>query len=226
VGRGLIRWPAWSAYAAAGWSLLYGGLALYWTAGGAGFPFAPIDDDHRSGSVLEGTDVAIVAPIMAAVALAGAAVAVMMASGARRATPLIVFGWVMAAGLVLVIPDYTLLALVAFAPLLLVFAFTGVPGDQGGIGDILYWHRTNLIILFVEDTFMTIWVWVKGLDDKHARDIRRITPRLQQKSHAVSLGVEDQLGPHQRSPRERKSLPQATRQRGHARATGTRRRPQ
>ncbi|MFF5292664.1 hypothetical protein [Paractinoplanes globisporus] len=149
MGRGLIRWPAWSAYAAAGWSLLYGGLALYWTAGGDGFPFAPIDDDHRSGSVLEGTDVAIVAPIMAAVALAGAAVAVMMASGARRATPLIVFGWVMAAGLVLVIPDYTLLALVAFAPLLLVFAFTGVPGDQGGIGDILYWHRTNLIILFV-----------------------------------------------------------------------------
>jgi hypothetical protein len=30
-----------------------------------------------------------------------------------------------------------------------VFAFTGVPGAQSGIGDILYWHRVNLIILFV-----------------------------------------------------------------------------
>jgi hypothetical protein len=38
---------------------------------------------------------------------------------------------------------------VAFSPLLLVFAFTGVPGDQGGIGDILYWHRNDLILLFV-----------------------------------------------------------------------------
>lgn len=31
---------------------------------------------------------------------------------------------------------------------LLVFVFTGVPGPQEGIGDILYWHRTNLIVLF------------------------------------------------------------------------------
>lgn len=47
------------------------------------------------------------------------------------------------------IPDYTLVAVVALAPALVVFAFTGVPGAQGGVGDILYWHRVNLIILFV-----------------------------------------------------------------------------
>ena len=62
---------------------------------------------------------------------------------------MIVFGWVTAAGLTLIIPDYTLVAVLAFAPLLLVFAFTGVPGPQDGIGDILYWHRINLIVLFV-----------------------------------------------------------------------------
>ncbi|MEV0154904.1 hypothetical protein AB0H57_14315 [Micromonospora sp. NPDC050686] len=55
----------------------------------------------------------------------------------------------MAAVLTLVVPDYFLLALVAFAPLFLVFAFTGVPGQQDGLGDILYWHRANLIIIFV-----------------------------------------------------------------------------
>ncbi len=88
---------------------------------------------------------------MAVVGLAGALVALGMArdwgrGGAR--TALIVFGWVAAGTLALVIPDYTLLAVVAFAPLLLVFAFTGVPGPQDGIGDILYWHRVNLIVIF------------------------------------------------------------------------------
>jgi hypothetical protein len=142
-------WPAWSGYAATGWSLLYGALGVYWTAGGAGFPFAPVDRTHATGSVLEGSHVEVGAPIMAALGLLGAVVAVAMARGAGGSAVLIIFGWTMAAALALVIPDYTMLAVVAFAPLLLVFAFTGVPGDQGGIGDILYWHRTNLIILFV-----------------------------------------------------------------------------
>ncbi|MET8351493.1 NYN domain-containing protein [Micromonospora sp. NPDC005206] len=146
------HWPTWSGYAAAGFSLLYGGLGLYWTAGGDGFPFAPIDPARASGSILEGSRAEVVAPVIAALGLLGAVVAWIMT---RRARPghlsaaLVVFGWVAAVGLTLVIPDYTMIVLVAFAPLLLVFAFTGVPGDQGGIGDILNWHRTNLIIVFV-----------------------------------------------------------------------------
>jgi hypothetical protein len=150
--RWWVHWPAWSGYAAAGWSLLYGAFGLYWTVGGGGFPFAPVDQAYVSGSVLEGSRVELVAPIMAALGLLGTVVALAMARGAgagRVSAALIIIGWTMAAGLALVIPDYTMLALVAFAPLLLIFAFTGVPGDQGGIGDILYWHRTNLIILFV-----------------------------------------------------------------------------
>jgi hypothetical protein len=146
------RWPAWSGYAAAGWSLLYGVLGLYWTAGGEGFPFAPIDEDRLSGSVLEGSRVEVVAPIMAGLGLLGAVVAVLIARGVgtgRTSALLITVSWIMAIGLTMIIPDYTMLALVAFAPLLLVFTFTGVPGEQDGIGDILYWHRTNLIVLFV-----------------------------------------------------------------------------
>ncbi|GAA3265463.1 hypothetical protein GCM10020218_001410 [Dactylosporangium vinaceum] len=144
-------WPAWSGYAAAAWSLLYGLLGLYWTAGGDGFPFAPIDQAHRSGSVLEGTRAEVVAPVMAGLGLLGALVALTMARGAgrRRGTAAMIgFGWVAAAALTLFIPDYTMIGLLAFAPLLLVFAFTGVPGPQDGLGDILYWHRTHLIILF------------------------------------------------------------------------------
>ncbi|WP_218617681.1 hypothetical protein [Cryptosporangium aurantiacum] len=150
--RWWVRWPEWSAYAAAGWSLLYGVLGLYWTAGGSGFPFAPVHEDRMSGSVLEGSRVEVVAPIMAVLGLLGAGVALVMARGTgnrRVSAALIAVGWTMAAGLTLVIPDYTLLAVLAFAPLFLVFVFTGVPGEQEGIGDILYWHRTNLIIVFV-----------------------------------------------------------------------------
>jgi hypothetical protein len=140
-------WPAWSGYAAAAWSLLYGLLGLYWTAGGDGFPFAPIDQAHRSGSVLEGTRAEVVAPVMAGLGLLGALVALAMARGRGRrhaAAAMIGFGWAAAAALTLFIPDYTMIGLIAFGPLLLVFAFTGVPGPQDGIGDILYWHaRTS-----------------------------------------------------------------------------------
>ena len=38
-------------------------------------------------------------------------------------------------------------------------------------------HLMHLIILTIEDGLMSIWVWVKGLDDKHVRDIR-VTARL------------------------------------------------
>ncbi|MEV4538738.1 NYN domain-containing protein [Asanoa sp. NPDC049518] len=148
----LSRWPAWSGYAAAGFSLLYGCLGAYWTAGGDGFPFSPVDPDHASGSILEGSRVEIVAPSVAVLGLLGAAVAFAMTRPTRPgrlSTTLVGFGWVAAVGLTLLIPDYTLIMLVAFSPVLLVFAFTGVPGPQDGIGDILYWHRTNLIIMFL-----------------------------------------------------------------------------
>jgi hypothetical protein len=150
--RWVGRWPEWSAYSAAAWSLAYGLLGLYWSMGGDGFPFEPTDMAHASGSVLEGSRAEVVAPIMAVCGLLGTLVALAMArlAGNGRGTKvLLLFGWAMAVVLALVIPDYFLLGLVAFAPLLLVFAFTGVPGQQDGLGDILYWHRTNLIIMFV-----------------------------------------------------------------------------
>ncbi|MBO2445902.1 hypothetical protein J4573_02260 [Actinomadura barringtoniae] len=144
------QWPQWSGYAAAGWSLLYGLAGLYWSVGGAGFPFAPIDEDYRSGSLLEGADARMVAPIMAVTGAVGAVIGVLMTRvQCRFRVYMLGFAWALAVTLALIIPDYSLIALVALAPFILVFAFTGVPGDQGGVGDILYWHRMNLVILFV-----------------------------------------------------------------------------
>ncbi len=143
----LRNWPLWTGYLAAVWSFLYGVLGVYWTAGGANYPFAKVDDDHSTASLLERTPAHVVAPVLAAVGFAGAAVAIAMTF--KRSKAFEVFAVVLAVVLALLIPDYTLLAMVAMAPALIVFAFTGVPGPQDGLGDILYWHRVNLILMFI-----------------------------------------------------------------------------
>lgn len=143
------NWPTWSGYAAAIWSLAYGVLGIFWAAGGAGYPFAKVDEDYSTGSLLEGVPADIVAPVMAVLGLTGAVVAVVMTRRRPRGWLLQAFAGVLAVGLALVIPDYTLLAIVALSPAMVVFAFTGVPGEQGGVGDILYWHRVNLVLMFV-----------------------------------------------------------------------------
>jgi ribosomal protein S14 len=146
------NWPVWCGYLAAAWALAYGVLGVYWAAGGGGYPFAKVDDDHTTASLLEGAPVDVVARAMAVVGLAGAVIAVLMTrrepSGWSR-RPLLIFASVLAITLALLIPDYTLLAIVALSPALLVFTFTGVPGGQDGVGDILYWHRVNLVLMFV-----------------------------------------------------------------------------
>ena len=86
---------------------------------------------------------------MAAVGLGGAVLAIVMTRRRARGWVLQAIATVLAVGLALVIPDYTLVALVALSPAIIVFAFTGIPGEQGGVGDILYWHRVNLVILFI-----------------------------------------------------------------------------
>ncbi|WP_202869135.1 NYN domain-containing protein [Kribbella antibiotica] len=138
------NWPVVTAL----WSFAYGALGIYWSLGGAGYPFADVADDRSTGSVLEGASVAVVGPVMAVVGLGGAVLTVVMAYRRPRGWLLQTIAAVLAVGLALVIPDYTPLAVLALSPALLVFAFTGVPGAQGGLGDVLYWHRVNLLLLF------------------------------------------------------------------------------
>ena len=142
-------WPTWSAYLAVLWSFGYGAAGLVWTFGGAGFPFARVAATRSTMSILEGTPVSVVAPAIAAAGLIGGVVGIAMI---RRAGPrhlVLALGWLFAITLALLIPDYSILAIVALSPLLVVFAFTGVPGPQHDVGAILYWHRLNLVIVFV-----------------------------------------------------------------------------
>jgi hypothetical protein len=136
-------------YTTAVWSLAYGVLGLYWAAGGAHYPFAKVDEDHATASLLEGAPACIVAPAMAVFGLLGAVTALTMTLRRPKSRGLEVYAVAMAVVLTLLIPDYTPLAMLALSPAILVFAFTGVPGEQDGVGDILYWHRANILIMFV-----------------------------------------------------------------------------
>ncbi|WP_206344076.1 NYN domain-containing protein [Streptomyces mesophilus] len=144
---------SWFGYAAALWSLLYGVFGVYWALGGdaVAYPFAPIDEDHRSASLLEGAPAEVVGTVAGVLGVVGVAAGMALARGlghGRLRTALLWYGWGSGVALALVIPDYTLIAVAALWPVLIVFAFTGVPGQQDGVADILYWHRVHLIIVF------------------------------------------------------------------------------
>ncbi|MEV7130821.1 NYN domain-containing protein [Streptomyces sp. NPDC093260] len=144
------RWPDWSGRLVVLWSLAYGLAGLYWALGGDGYPFARTIEDRSSSSILEPSSASVVAPVMAAFGAAGVLAGMLMVRGrcaGRARTALLAFGWTAGVALTFLVPDYSLLGLLVFSPALLVFVFTGVPGPQE-LGDILYWHRINLIIVF------------------------------------------------------------------------------
>jgi len=110
---------------------VYGILGLYWTLGGAGFPFGSERDPGATLSILGGVRAGFGAPVLAALGLAGAVAAVAMArtrqGGEVLRALLLGFAWVAAVTLALVIPDYRVLVAVAYTPIILIGAPFGWP---------------------------------------------------------------------------------------------------
>ena len=142
------RWPGWIGYVAAAWSLAYGLLGLYWTLGGAGFPFGK-NDPGAALSILGGVRAGFGAPVIAALGLAGAVVAVVMARTRRQRgmlrVALLGFAWVAAATLTLAIPDYRVLVAVAYTPIVVIGAPFGWPPGVS-ILDVFPWPVVNQFI--------------------------------------------------------------------------------
>ncbi|HET9965602.1 MAG TPA: hypothetical protein VFQ10_09425 [Rubrobacter sp.] len=152
AGRVALRWwrgwPGWIGYVAAAWSLTYGLLGLYWTLGGAGFPFGK-NDPGAALSILGSGRADFGAPVIAALGLAGVVAAVAMArtqrgGGVLRAA-LLGFAWVAAVTLTLVMPDYRVLVAVAYTPIVLIGTPFGWPPGVS-ILDVFPWPVVNQFV--------------------------------------------------------------------------------
>jgi hypothetical protein len=141
------RWPEWVGYAAGAWSLLYAALGVYWTLGGAGFPFGSANDPQAALSILRDVQAQAGAPVIAGLGLLGALLALAMNRASGRGVwraVLLAFAWTAATGLAVVIPDYRVLMAVAYAPLFLI----GAPFDwpPGNFFDVVTWPVMNQLL--------------------------------------------------------------------------------
>lgn len=135
---------SWASWVAGAWSVIYVGLSAGWLLGLGGYPFDP-------NPAAEGTAVLDQVPqwLGASVLLVLAGVGVVVAAGlVRRTSPTWV--WRAAFGLALVLavvlPDYRVLATVAYLPIILVVGVSG-QGDADMWGLFTDWSLLNLVVL-------------------------------------------------------------------------------
>jgi len=142
-------WTRWVGYATALWAGVYSVLALVWTLTGAGYPFH-LDDPEAGASLLRHIPPGVGAPVAAGVLLATSVAALAMTGrhGVRlRGAPrrlLLAFGWAVAAALLVIVPDVTLLALTGYAPMLILGAPFGWP-PQVHYADVFTWLLANQV---------------------------------------------------------------------------------
>jgi hypothetical protein len=133
------RWPDWSPYAAALWSSVYAALGAYWVAGGLGFPFGEGNDPIASVSILRDVRAEEGARALVVFGVAGLVAALGMT---RRdmAMParwlLLAFGALTSFVLAVVVPDYRVLVVVAYALIVLLGAPFGWPPETDLLGAV------------------------------------------------------------------------------------------
>ncbi|MGK5685373.1 hypothetical protein [Actinoplanes sp. URMC 104] len=129
---------------AAGWAALYGTVALVWTVTGSGFPYGP---GTRASEVspLRAVTAEVGAPLFAAVLLTTALALLIMSGGARppRAARVVLLGYVglVAAALLVVLPDVRLLEVAGYAPMLILGAPFGWPPVD--YSEVFTWTLAN-----------------------------------------------------------------------------------
>jgi len=152
VGRvARATWTRWPLPLAAAWSLAYLGLGLAWLAGAGGNPADPAVDVGVDLSVLGTWGPQAGASIIIALAATGVLLAVVMTVqrvpggrlGAGQRVPAVLAG---ALGLVLAVglPDFRLLASVAYSPILLVLTLLGAMPEGASLWS---WPVVNMAVL-------------------------------------------------------------------------------
>jgi hypothetical protein len=142
-------WPDRVAYATVIWSVAYAGLGLAWALGADSFPFGVDNDPGARVSVLASAQPEITGSVVTGYFALAAALAAVMTRPVRRRwlrVGLIWFAAVTAVTLALVIPDYRVLVLVAYVPILLAGAPFGWP-PGADLLDALTWPLINQFVL-------------------------------------------------------------------------------
>lgn len=126
-------------------------LGVVWTAGGIGYPFGPEYDPSPHLSILGAAPRDVVAPAIAVLGFGGVVVAIAMGR-VRGSGPiagmLAGFGAVAGIGLALVIPDYRILVVIAYLPILLITAPFGLLPETDLLA-VLTWPVINQLICIV-----------------------------------------------------------------------------
>lgn len=142
------KWPSRTTLGAAAFSLGYGLLGAFWTAGGIGYPFGPEYDPSPHLSILGDAPRTIVAPAIAFLGVVGFGVALAMRQ-ARHAgfttNALAGFGAATAIGLAILIPDYRILVVIAYLPILILTAPFGLLPETDLLA-VLTWPVINQLI--------------------------------------------------------------------------------
>jgi hypothetical protein len=132
--------------------MVYGLLGLYWTFGGAGFPFGTKNDPYAAKvSMLEHVEQDAAAPAIAVLGLGAAVAAIAMArrrAGGLASASLIGFAWTMAIGLAVVLPDVRTLTSVARTPIVLIDMPFGWPAGIG-LSALYQWPVVNQLLLIL-----------------------------------------------------------------------------
>jgi hypothetical protein len=146
---GLRAWQRWAPYAAAGWSLLYTLLGLYWAASGRGLPYTLPTVAGGIGPLLGrfGTGVAWTVVMLAGIP--AAAVGVAMLRGVRSAVlqPLLTCaGTLLAAVLLLLMTGLDLLIKFGYFPYAVLSLVTGAEKGQAIRASWFHWATIHQLL--------------------------------------------------------------------------------
>ncbi|MEF3302535.1 hypothetical protein [Paenibacillus sp. GYB003] len=114
----------WGWHAAIIWTFIYGGLGMYWSFGGEGYPFGLDIDPDAAGSFYRHASSELTGAVIAVLSVLGIVALTLYSKISSRNVRRIIIGfsWGMAVILCLTIPDARLLIGVAYVPVTLIGA--------------------------------------------------------------------------------------------------------
>lgn len=116
-GKLMIKWYSWIGYAACFWSVLYGMMQFYWLLGGEGYPFHQEPEIGVFSALFTYLPIQAGSLVFFVLCILGLIVSLAMIRPWGKLIPkwfIIIFSWAFAVFLLLFIPDFRLIASIAY----------------------------------------------------------------------------------------------------------------